>query len=332
MEYDSDVLETPILDDESVRDGASIDTKSPYPEQNDDLVLPDVETVTDETPELESAETLALPVKLRKVAFNDAIVYYPPRPLSSRQASFSSQISQHSSRESTPLSAQAPVLSHRRSLSSFLLPSPTFRPSHSTSPQRHTRDRKSWAGLITSPFTRRRSPNRYRPPTPPLGRDLPTFIDHDYRSSESWTPPTPIIDLDAALGPFQTPGSPLPSNHSSKFWSVTSHVGTHRRSESAPEIRGLGLDASPFNNDFLVSRGLKRKMSVIDEDDTPEVEIQMEEDEEMDIDHELHRIMLEEGEEMGEMGDLVVDETAIDKKVSKRRSWRKSLREWWKRV
>jgi len=42
--------------------------------------------------------------------------------------------------------------------------------------------------------------------------------------------------------------------------------------------------------------------------------------------------MLEEGEEMGEMGDLVVDETAIDKKVSKRRSWRKSLREWWKRV
>ena len=75
-------------------------------------------------------------------------------------------------------------------------------------------------------------------------------MDNDDDRVDSWQPPTPIIDLDAALGPFQTPGSPLSPANSSKLWSLTSHVGTHRRSESAPEIRALGFDIplSPPNN------------------------------------------------------------------------------------
>jgi len=67
-------------------------------------------------------------------------------------------------------------------------------------------------------------------------------------------------------------------------------------------------------------------MSVIDEED------RQTRSEEMEIDTELHRIILQEGEEMGEMGDLVVDPSLRDSKLSKRRSWRKSLREWWKKV
>jgi len=250
---------------------------------------------------------------LRAVASMDT-----PRPMSSRQPSFSSQISINS-RETTP-SLPSPPLFHKRSLSSLLLPSPSFLPSN-TSPHRHTRERKSWAGLIASPFTaarRRRSPNRYRPPTPPLG--------HDDDRDDVWQPTAPIIDLDAALGPFQTPEPSLSSPSSAKFWSLTSHVGTHRRSESAPEIRGLGLDTSPLPDEPIFSRGLKRKMSVIDEED------RQTRSEEMEIDTELHRIILQEGEEMGEMGDLVVDPSLRDSKLSKRRSWRKSLREWWKKV
>jgi hypothetical protein len=68
-------------------------------------------------------------------------------------------------------------------------------------------------------------------------------------------------------------------------------------------------------------------MSVIDEED------RQTRTEEMEIDTELNRIILQEGEEMGEMGDLVVDSSLRDGgKLSKRRSWRKSLREWWKKV
>jgi hypothetical protein len=71
-------------------------------------------------------------------------------------------------------------------------------------------------------------------------------------------------------------------------------------------------------------------MSVIDEED------RQSRPEEMEIDGELHRIILQEGAEMGEMGDLVVDDSLRmsldDHKLSKRRSWRKSLREWWKKV
>jgi len=63
--------------------------------------------------------------------------------------------------------------------------------------------------------------------------------------------------------------------------------------------------------------------------------------EEMEIDSELTRIMLQEGAEMGEMGDLVVVDNNTTSSSSfsgdsilssKRRSWRKSLREWWKKV
>lgn len=318
LDYDSDFPPTPTVDDDSLRAVASMDPLSPTAECEAATLLPDVEKDMMVDVRGMSPEAGQPAAKLRKVAFNDAIIYYPPRPLSSRQPSFSSQISQYSSRETTP-SLPSPTLSHRRSLSSLLLPSPSFLPSN-TSPHRHTRERKSWAGLIASPFTaarRRRSPNRYRPPTPPLG--------HDEDRDEIWQPPTPIIDLDAALGPFQTPGLP-PSPSSAKFWSPTSHVGSHRRSESAPEIRGLGLDTSPLPNEPICSRGLKRKMSVIDEDD------RQNRSEDMEINTELNRIILQEGEEMGEMGDLVVDSSLQDGKLTKRRSWRKTLREWWRKV
>lgn len=340
LDYDSDVPRTPIADCASLRAMASNDTFPPKVEETEDVILSESDLQGHVCVPSPTAE---LPVKLRKVAFNDAIIYYPPRPMSSRQPSFSSQISQHSSRETTP-SISSPELTHRRSLSSFLLPSPTFLPS---THRRHTRERKSWAGLIASPFTsarRRRSPNHYRPPTPPLGHegeyenkndgdDDDDYDDDDDDRFDSWQPSIPVIDLDAALGPFQTPASPIPTG---KFWSLTSHVGSHRRSESAPEIRGPGLDSfsssSGISDEDLAARGLKRKMSVIDEED------RQSKPEEVEIDNELHRIILQEGAEMGEMGDLVVDpafqntNTTTEGKLQKRRSWRRSLREWWKKV
>jgi hypothetical protein len=344
LDYDSDMPRTPTIDCESLRAVPSTEPLPPPPPMSEltgDIILPDAEPDIPR-PTCEVSPEVDLPVKLRRVAFNDAIIYYPPRPATSRQASFSSQISQPSSRETTPSSSMpSPQLSHRRSLSSFLLPSPSFLPSSSSSSNvhRHSRDRKSWAGLITSPFSRRRSPNRYRPPTPPLGHD--PLDDDDEDRIDSWQPPIPIIDLDAALGPFQTPGSPMSSSHSAKFWSLTSHVGTHRRSESAPEIRGLGFDSSfPSPVDDTQpdsrpsSRGLKRKMSVIDEEDR---QFSTMRSEEMEIDSELTRIMLQEGAEVGEMGELVVVDNNSSSSgdsilSSKRRSWRKSLREWWKKV
>jgi hypothetical protein len=321
LDYDSDLPRTPTVDGDSLRAIPSLEVLPPTDETDEDVILPD----TDSDVQMEERETspgIGHASKLRKVAFNDAIIYYPPRPLSSRQCSFSSQISQPSSRETTPATS-SPSLSHRRSLSSLLLPSPSLLPSNTS--HRHLRDRKSWTGLITSPFAaarRRRSPNQYRPPTPPLG--------YDDDRIEVWPqPPAPIIDLDAALGPFQTPTLPLSPSHSAKFWSVTSHVGSHRRSESAPEIRGLGLDA-PLTDEMNGFRGLKRKMSVIDEDD------RQFRAEEMDVDTDLHEIMIQEGAEMGEMGELVVDtslrDNNMENKLSKRLSWRKSLREWWRKV
>jgi hypothetical protein len=194
--------------------------------------------------------------------------------------------------------------------------------------------------LIAGPFTsarRHRSPNQYRPPTPPLGHESAVDDEDEDDGLDSCQPPVPIIDLDAALGPFQTPESPLSSNHSAKFWALTSHVGTHRRSESAPEIRGFGLSTTPthYNNNNDInndesrppSRGLKRKMSVIDEDD------RQSRPEDMEIDNELREMMLQEGAEMGEMGDLVIDPILHNtEKLSKRRSWRTSLREWLRKV
>ena len=56
----------------------------------------------------------------------------------------------------------------------------------------------------------------------------------------------------------------------------------------------------------------------------------------MEIDNELLRIMLQEGAEMGEMGDLVVDSSSSSlfsgEKLSKRRGWKKSLKCWWRKV
>lgn len=321
LDYDSDLPPTPTVEGDSLHAVPSLDPLPPRIDGNDDIILPDAE------PDVQADGVV--PCKLRKVAFNDAIIYYPPRPQSSRQPSFSSQTSQHSSRETTP-TISTPSLNHRRSFSSFLHPSPSFLPS-SSSVHRHTRERKSWAGLIASPFTsavrRRHSPNRYRPPTPPLGHG--SLDDDDDDQLDPWQPPTPLIDLDAALGPFQTPGSQLSPTHSAKFWSLTSYVGIHRRSESAPEMRGLGFDA-PFSAPNIAdstpsSRGLKRKMSVIDEEDR---QLRTEETE---LDSELHRIMLQEGAEMGEMGELVVSLSDSDQ-CSKPRGWKKSFKEWWRKV
>jgi hypothetical protein len=341
LDYDSDLSQTPTVDEVSIRAVRSLDALPPRIEGDGDIILPDAELEA-QAETCEALPDVEVPSKLRKVAFNDAIIYYPPRPQSSRQTSFSLQISQPSSRETTP-SISSPTLSHRRSISWFLLTSPSSLPSSSTTSSRqHIRERKSWAGLITSPFIsarRRRLPNRYRSPTPPLGHNPLENDDDDDDDdrSDPWQPPAPIIDLDVALSPFETPGSTLSTSQSAKFWSLTSHVGTHRRSESAPEITGLGFDA-PFSPTTYTpnpsdstpsSRGLKRKMSVIDEEDR-----QFRTDE-MEIDSELHRIILQEGAEMGEMGDLVVDSSSPGSdsdKLSKRRSWRKSLKDWWKKV
>jgi len=90
--------------------------------------------------------------------------------------------------------------------------------------------------------------------------------------------------------------------------------------------------SSVISDEDLTARGLKRKMSVIDEED------RQSKPEDGEIDSELHRIILQEGAEMGEMGDLVVDpafqntNTTTGGKLQKRRSWRRSLREWWKKV
>lgn len=87
-------------------------------------------------------------------------------------------------------------------------------------------------------------------------------------------------------------------------------------------------------DDSSAARGLKRKMSVIDEEDRvgfhqPEED----DDEDMDVDG-LQEMISREEREMGEMGDLVINEStyAGDSKLSKRPSWRKSLKDWWKKV
>ena len=93
----------------------------------------------------------------------------------------------------------------------------------------------------------------------------------------------------------------------------------------------MGLETSFVTEKTSIMRGLKRKMSVIDEEEKPS------RFEKMDIDSELDRIILQEGEEMGEMGELVVDQEVrsnldIGGKLPKSRSWRKSLKEWWRKV
>jgi hypothetical protein len=348
LDYDSDLPRTPNVDDTSLRPQPSIDPLSDQMELTEGKSTPNVDVDAPMSTEVSTdacdvCSDVGLPSKLRKVTFNNSITYYPPRPMSSRQASISSQMSQLSSRETTP-SVSLPQLGHRKSLSSFLLPSPSFRPSCSTAHQ-HTCERRSWAGLITSPFIaarRLRSPNRYRPPTPPLGHDADDDADDE---GEMWQPPAPIIDLDAALGPFQTPSSPASSTQSAKFWALTSYVGTHRRSESAPEIRGPDLntyipsETTPTDDSTPSNRGLKRKMSVIDEEDR--LGSPAEADEEMDVDDALQEIVSLEGQVMGEMGDLIISSHAfsafpydadVNTKHSKRRSWRKSLKDWWKKV
>jgi len=77
---------------------------------------------------------------------------------------------------------------------------------------------------------------------------------------------------------------------------------------------------------------------VIDEEDRLGCPPEDGDDEEMDVDDALQEMISREGEEVGEMGDLVISSTASlaiaddNTKLSKRRSWRKSLKEWWKKV
>jgi hypothetical protein len=87
-------------------------------------------------------------------------------------------------------------------------------------------------------------------------------------------------------------------------------------------------------DDSSAARGLKRKMSVIDEEDRVGFQPEEEEEEEMDIDDVLLEMISREERERGEMGDLVINESTYDgvSKLSKRPSWRKSLKDWWKKV
>ena len=100
LDYDSDPPRTPIVDDDSIHTLPSLDLLPPRTEGNGDVILPDTEPHV-QTKTCESLPDVEVPAKLRKVAFNDAIIYYPPRPQSSRQPSFSSQISQSSLRDTT---------------------------------------------------------------------------------------------------------------------------------------------------------------------------------------------------------------------------------------
>jgi hypothetical protein len=85
-------------------------------------------------------------------------------------------------------------------------------------------------------------------------------------------------------------------------------------------------------DDSSAARGLKRKMSVIDEEDRSGFQPEEDEDD-MDVDV-LQEMISQEEQEMGEMGDLVINASTYDgdSKLSKRPSWRKSLKDWWKKV
>jgi hypothetical protein len=74
-------------------------------------------------------------------------------------------------------------------------------------------------------------------------------------------------------------------------------------------------------------------MSVIDEEDRVGFQPEEDDDEDMDVD-DLQEMISREEREMGEMGDLVINEStcAGDSKLSKQPSWRKSLKDWWKKV
>ncbi|KAK9366050.1 hypothetical protein V1509DRAFT_611956 [Lipomyces kononenkoae] len=107
-------------------------------------------------------------------------------------------------------------------------------------------------------------------PVPPPRPATPPHASHSLATNHiftrSATPPEPMIDLDAALGPAGTP--PVLSGSWSAAGSVT--AGVHRRTESAPEMlawTGTKLvDFSTVSSSICgldSSRGMKRKMSSV---------------------------------------------------------------------
>jgi hypothetical protein len=158
-------------------------------------------------------------------------------------------------------------------------PSTSRRSSISRKPSKKQKKVKSWAGSILSRKSRQRSQKKLsrRSPTPPLRTYQPPMDESsnfDFNEPERPSPPkpelqtdfaswkprklppqeesmSPIIDLDAALGPFNTPSS------FGDDWSLSQRGGTkkramhsaaglggftgpgmhyHRRAESAPEF------------------------------------------------------------------------------------------------
>lgn len=161
-------------------------------------------------------------------------------------------------------------------------PCSSRRPSVTRKPSKKQKKVRSWAGSILSRKSRQRSQKKMnrRSPTPPLRPYAPMesmeeTTDFDFNQTEQPTPPkteirtdfanwkprklalpeeesmSPIIDLDAALGPFNTPSS------FGSDWDTSQRGGTkkramhsaaglggftgpgmhyHRRAESAPEF------------------------------------------------------------------------------------------------
>ncbi|PVH78840.1 hypothetical protein DL98DRAFT_421515 [Cadophora sp. DSE1049] len=151
------------------------------------------------------------------------------------------------------------------------------RSSISRKPSKNKKKVRSWAGSILSRKSRQRKPKlSRRSPTPPLRAYTPADQTNDFNLVESEQPPlvrpevqtdftnwkprklpfqeesmSPIIDLDAALGPFNTPSSfgddwDMSQQSGKRKRAMHSAAGLggftgpgmhyHRRAESAPEF------------------------------------------------------------------------------------------------
>ena len=112
--------------------------------------------------------------------------------------------------------------------------------------------RRSWSSILISPFKRSttivRANKTYRPPTPPLGSKLQLQQQPPLMKIPKFMRPAePVIDLDAALGTVSPSSSSTPKTTGVSSVAMLNkkldnlNLKLHRRSESAPEIRGLGL-------------------------------------------------------------------------------------------
>jgi hypothetical protein len=86
------------------------------------------------------------------------------------------------------------------------------------------------------------SPTESAPPAPKIDTDYASWQPRQLKRVDSDIM-SPIIDLDAALGPFNTPNGSSPrtqqrgfSAHRRAMHSATGVVANHRRTESAPEL------------------------------------------------------------------------------------------------